>query len=76
MKKSLPPENVTPPSVLSDHPVVREEWARYLNSVSGMDKTIGKVLRQLKKGWFGREHHCDVFWRQWKDRAPGNSLVL
>ena len=42
-------ENVTPPPYYPDHPVVREEWARYLNSVSGMDKTIGKVLRQLKK---------------------------
>ena len=42
-------ENVTPPPYYPDHPIVREEWARYLNSVSGMDKTIGKVLRQLKK---------------------------
>ena len=42
-------ENVTPPPYYPDHPVVREEWARYLNSVSGMDKTIGKVLSQLKK---------------------------
>ena len=32
-----------------NHRIVREEWARYLNSVSGMDKTIGKVLNQLKK---------------------------
>ena len=42
-------ENVNPPPYYPDHPIVREEWARYLNSVSGMDKTIGKVLRQLKK---------------------------
>ena len=42
-------DNVTPPPYYPDHPIVREEWARYLNSVSGMDKTIGKVLRQLKK---------------------------
>ena len=42
-------KNVTPPPYYPDHPVVRTEWARYLNSVSGMDKTIGKVLQRLKK---------------------------
>ncbi|MCP4263673.1 MAG: sulfatase [Planctomycetes bacterium] len=42
------PENVTPPPYYPDHPIVRKEWARYLNSISGMDKTIGKILRQLK----------------------------
>ncbi|MDG1324127.1 MAG: sulfatase [Opitutales bacterium] len=42
-------KNVTPPPYYPDHPVVRQEWARYLNSVSGMDKTIGKVLQRLKK---------------------------
>ena len=42
-------KNVNPPPYYPDHPVVREEWARYLNSVSGMDKTIGKVLRRLEK---------------------------
>ena len=42
-------DNVTPPPYYPDHRIVREEWARYLNSVSGLDKTIGKVLHQLKK---------------------------
>ena len=40
--------NVTPPPYYPDHPLVRQEWARYLNSVSGMDKTIGRILTQLK----------------------------
>lgn len=39
---------VTPPPYYPDHPIVREEWARYLNSVSGMDVRIGKVLAQLR----------------------------
>lgn len=43
------PENVTPPPYYPNHPVVKEEWARYLNSVSGMDLRFGKVLEQLKK---------------------------
>jgi len=40
---------VTPPPYYPDHPVVKQEWARYLNSVSGMDKTVGLMLEQLKK---------------------------
>lgn len=43
------PDSVTPPPYYPDHLVVREEWARYLNSVSGMDVRIGKVLAQLEK---------------------------
>ncbi len=42
------PETVTPPLYYPDHPVVREEWARYLNSVSGMDRRFGRVLDQLR----------------------------
>ena len=41
-------ENVTPPPYYPDPPLVRTEWARYLNSISGMDKTVGKILRQLE----------------------------
>jgi len=47
--KHATPENVTPPPYYPDHPLVREEWARYLNSVSGMDVRIGHVLDQLRK---------------------------
>ena len=43
------PDSVTPPPYYPDHPVVREEWARYLNSVSGMDLRFGRVLDQLQK---------------------------
>ncbi|TDU71132.1 arylsulfatase A-like enzyme [Prosthecobacter fusiformis] len=42
------PESGTPPPYYPDHPVVRQEWARYLNSVSGMDLRFGKVLAQLR----------------------------
>ena len=41
--------NVTPPPYYPKHKVVREEWARYLNSVSGADVLVGKILDQLKK---------------------------
>jgi N-sulfoglucosamine sulfohydrolase len=43
------PEAVTPPPYYPDHPVVREEWARFLNSVSGMDLRIGWVLEALER---------------------------
>jgi arylsulfatase A-like enzyme len=42
-------ENVTPPPYYPDHPVVREEWARYLNSASGMDVRVGWIIDQLEK---------------------------
>lgn len=42
-------ENVTPPPYYPDHPVVRQEWARYLNSISGMDKSVGHILSQLEE---------------------------
>ncbi len=45
--KIATPENVTPPPYYPDHPIVREEWARYLNSASGMDVRIGWILKQL-----------------------------
>lgn len=41
-------ENVTPPPFYPDHPIVRQEWARYLNSISGTDMRIGKILQRLK----------------------------
>ena len=43
------PENVTPPPYYPDHPIVREEWARYLNSVSGMDVRVGWILDRLEE---------------------------
>ncbi len=41
------PDTVVPPPYYPDHPIVREEWARFLNSVSGMDRRVGIVLERL-----------------------------
>ncbi|NND95748.1 MAG: sulfatase [Pirellulaceae bacterium] len=46
--KVATPENVTPPPYYPDHPIVRQEWARYLNSVTGTDVRIGWILDKLK----------------------------
>lgn len=42
------PASVTLPPYYPDHPVVRAEWARYWNSVAGMDRRIGWVLDRLR----------------------------
>ncbi len=42
-------DNVTPPPYYPDHPVVRQEWARYLNSASGADVRVGRILQQLQQ---------------------------
>jgi len=47
--KVATPENVSPPAYYPDHEIVRQEWARYLNSVSGMDVRVGWILDQLKE---------------------------
>jgi len=41
------PDNVTPPPYYPDHKITRQEWARYLNSVSGMDIRIGWIIERL-----------------------------
>jgi len=43
------PENVDPPPYYPDHPITRQEWARYLNSVSGVDVRVGWILEQLER---------------------------
>lgn len=43
------PDNVAPPPYYPDHAVTRQEWARYLNSVSGVDRRVGWIVDQLEK---------------------------
>jgi N-sulfoglucosamine sulfohydrolase len=42
-------ENVIPPPYYPDHPIVKREWARYLNSISGADIRVGKILARLRQ---------------------------
>ena len=46
--KTAKPDEVTPPPYYPDHEITRQEWARYLNSVSGMDVRIGWILEALR----------------------------
>lgn len=43
------PERVAIPPYYPDHPLVREDWAQYLNAAMAMDKKVGFVLEKLKK---------------------------
>jgi arylsulfatase A-like enzyme len=49
LPQTATPENVTPPPYYPDHPIVRQEWARYLNTTSLMDVHVGRILDQLQK---------------------------
>jgi N-sulfoglucosamine sulfohydrolase len=42
------PDNVRPPPYYPDHRLTREEWARYLNSVSGLDRRVGWIMDCLR----------------------------
>lgn len=42
-------EEVTLPPYYPNHPIIREDWAAYLNSVSYTDRQVGRILDQLKK---------------------------
>lgn len=41
------PSEVTLPPYYPDHPVVRREWAEYLNTVMALDRKVGTVLDLL-----------------------------
>lgn len=49
VKTPANPAKVVFPPYYPDHPVVREDWATYLNSVMALDAKIGAVLAQLEK---------------------------
>ncbi len=43
------PDNVVIPPYYPDHPVVREDWAQYLNAAMSLDRKIGDVLALLER---------------------------
>ncbi|MHC4996643.1 MAG: sulfatase-like hydrolase/transferase [Planctomycetota bacterium] len=42
------PAKVTLPPYYPDHPVLREDWARYLNSWVYVDNEVGKLFKRLR----------------------------
>jgi arylsulfatase A-like enzyme len=43
------PDNVLIPPYYPDHPVVREDWAQYLNTVMSLDRKVGIILDLLEQ---------------------------
>ena len=49
------PEFLTLPPYYPDTPAVREQWTRYYNIISAMDRQVGDVLRQLREDGLEKE---------------------
>lgn len=43
------PAKVVIPPYYPDHPITREDWAKYLDAASELDEKIGKVMAQLTR---------------------------
>jgi len=43
------PDQVALPPYYPDHPVIRKDWAEYLNSVQYTDVEVGRILARLKR---------------------------
>ncbi len=43
------PQDIILPSYLADHPVIRMDWAKYLDQIEYMDMEIGRILEDLKQ---------------------------
>jgi len=42
------PNNVIVPPCYPDHPVVREDWAMYYDTINRLDKRVGVILKRIK----------------------------
>ncbi len=45
--RPIDPASVTLPPWLPDHPVIRQDWAMYLETMQRLDEKVGAVLRRL-----------------------------
>ncbi|MEA2063662.1 MAG: sulfatase, partial [Gemmatimonadota bacterium] len=57
----IDPDKVTIPPYYPDTPVVRRDWARYLDNIETMDTRIGEVLARLEADGLA-ENTVVVFW--------------
>lgn len=47
-EKKMDPHAVEVPPIYPDHPVTREDWARYLDAAMELDRKVGLVLQSLQ----------------------------
>ena len=62
--ESVDPAKVTLPPYYPDHPVLREDWAAYLDSVKLTDKFVGDIVARLRSEGTG-EHSGRFHDRSW-----------
>jgi arylsulfatase A-like enzyme len=74
LKNPVNPSKVKLPPYYPDHPIAREDWATYLNSIQVMDQYIGKILKRLDDEgltnntvviFIGDHGRCHVRGKQW-----------
>jgi N-sulfoglucosamine sulfohydrolase len=72
--KRVDPAKVQLPPYYPDHPVVRKDWARYLDTIDYLDGKVGVILNRLKEEglaentmvfFFGDNGRCHVRDKQW-----------
>jgi arylsulfatase A-like enzyme len=68
------PDEVVVPPYYPDHPVTREDWAQYLNTVMALDRKVGDVLDRLEQDgladrtivmFFGDHGRAMIRGKQW-----------
>lgn len=68
------PAKVKLPPYYPDHPIARDDWATYLNSIQVMDGYVGKILERLDEEgladntaviFIGDHGRCHVRGKQW-----------
>lgn len=68
------PDQVVLPPYYPDHPVAREDWALYLDTIGHLDRKVGAVLKRLKEEgldestivfFFGDHGRAHVRGKQW-----------
>jgi arylsulfatase A-like enzyme len=47
-KNDVKSEDVVLPRIMPDHPIVRDDWARYLTQIQKMDVQVGQIIQRLK----------------------------
>ena len=74
LKNPVDPAKIKLPPYYPDHPVAREDWATYLDSIQVMDGYIGKILKRLDDEnltdntiviFIGDHGRCRVRGKQW-----------
>jgi len=74
LENPIDPDKVKLPPYYPDHPIAREDWATYLNSIQVMDGYIGKILKRLDDEaltnntvviFIGDNGQCHVRGKQW-----------